>query len=94
MFLMGRGRSRGRRRRARGRAWAWARMNGKAASGFHSIRNRPTTSNENNIIIIWLESQGDPFVRTKLAEWCANQAHLQYIDEHYLDRIAKLKVFI
>jgi hypothetical protein len=49
---------------------------------------------EKQLIALFFESQEDPFVKQVIAKHCSARPELQHITERYLERIAKLKVFL
>jgi hypothetical protein len=65
-------------------------------SQFHFIRGTEIIGhNEAYIIDVWLRSQEDPYVREKITSYCSQQTMtLRHITAEYLDRVAKLKLFL
>jgi hypothetical protein len=64
-------------------------------SQFHRIRRfLPLGFDEAYIIDVWLRSDNDPYMREKIVEHCSIVGKLQHITADYLDRIAKLKLFL
>jgi hypothetical protein len=49
---------------------------------------------EKDAIDIYFESCEDPYMRKKIASCCQGNPKLQHITEHYLERMAKLKLFL
>jgi hypothetical protein len=64
-------------------------------SGFHSIRGTYLDDySEKQLIEVYLSSQEDPFMRERIHIHCATDPNLWHITTEYLDRIAKLKLFL
>ena len=69
----------------------------RSKSTIHDIRNRMLWNDlmtEEKAIDIYLESQEDPYMRKKIASCCQGNPKLQYITEQYLERMAKIKLFL
>jgi hypothetical protein len=49
---------------------------------------------EQEALNLYFESGEDPFMRTKIAAMCSIPSELKYITEEYLDRMAKIKLFL
>jgi hypothetical protein len=67
-------------------------------SNLHSIRGRTFLFGggltETRVLDAFFESQEDPYMREKIVAHCAVRSWLQHITADYLDRIAKLKLFL
>jgi hypothetical protein len=67
----------------------------KAISQFHSIRDRQVSYlNEEQLLKLYLDSQEDPYIRESIVAYCASTNVFPHITESYLERIAKLKLFL
>jgi hypothetical protein len=65
-------------------------------SRFHKIRRTDFSllATEKSLIDRYFESQEDPWMRERLAKHCLDSPKLRHITEDYLDRVAKLKLFL
>jgi hypothetical protein len=64
-------------------------------SHLHAIRDVPLGQHtEEAVFNLYLRSQEDPWMKDKLADYCSAHKELKHITTEYLDRIAKLKLFL
>jgi hypothetical protein len=50
--------------------------------------------NENQLLLRYFENQEDPWMKEVIIEHCIDRPDLQHITPQYLDRMAKLKLFL
>jgi hypothetical protein len=68
---------------------------GVCASRLHCIRCSIIEGlSEKELVALYFESQEDPWMREKIADYCTTDVDLRHITAEYLDRVAKLKLFL
>jgi hypothetical protein len=63
-------------------------------SQLHNIRYKSLFPSEKELINLYFCSQEDLYMREKIAAYCSAEPRLQHITTDYLDRLAKLKIFL
>jgi hypothetical protein len=64
-------------------------------SALHRIRTKDLPARQEDALIeLYFESQEDSFMKEKIAMHCATKPELTHITEHYLERMAKIKLFL
>jgi hypothetical protein len=49
---------------------------------------------EKKAIDLYFESEEDPYMRERIASCCQGNPKLQHITEQYLERMAKIRLFL
>jgi hypothetical protein len=49
---------------------------------------------ENQLLQYYFDGEGDPYIKEKIIHYCYNEPSLQHITADYLERVAKLRLFL
>lgn len=65
-------------------------------SGTHQIRNESLLGpiDEKRYLNLYFESNGDPWMRERIAKWCTTYPNMRHLTERYLDRMYKIRLFL
>jgi hypothetical protein len=64
-------------------------------SKLHAIRESSFNGkNEQQLLDLYFESQEDPYILDHLVKHCEEYPELRHITEEYIERVAKLRLFI